>query len=153
METKALRTNIITIIAKFLYECILTKFGCPLTIVVDKEFISLMIPSSILHVIFCWNMRVLQPIILKGIVATLALGSRLRQKGLQGCGPRLSSGVTFSCPGSAKECEGKNPHTPKWTPMLGVGVPMDSRMFREWLQGSKHNSSKSSLYHWKAIET
>jgi len=37
--------------------------------------------------------------------------------------------------------------------MLGVGVLVDSWMFREWLQGSKPNSSKSSSYHWKAIET
>ncbi len=153
VETKAFKTNITTIITKFLYECILTQFECPFTIVIDKEFISLMIPSSILHIIFCWNMWVLQPIILKGIVATLALGSRPRQKGLQRCGPRLSPRVTFSCPGSAKECEGENPHTPKWIPMLGVRVLVDSRMFREWLQGSKLNSLKSSLYHWKSIET
>jgi len=56
-------------------------------------------------------------------------------------------------PGSAKECEGKNLHTPKWTPMLGIGVPVDSRMFREWLQGSKPNGLRSYLYHWKVIET
>jgi hypothetical protein len=37
--------------------------------------------------------------------------------------------------------------------MLGVRVPVDSRMFREWLQGSKPNGSRSSLYYWKAIET
>jgi len=50
-----------------------------------------------------------------------------------------------------------NPHTSKGTSKgastLGVGVPMDSWMFREWLQGSKPNGSKSSLYHWKSIET
>jgi hypothetical protein len=58
-----------------------------------------------------------------------------KAKGLQGCGPRLSPGIAFSCLGSAKECEceGKKPHTPRWTPMLGVGVPVDSWMFREWL--------------------
>jgi hypothetical protein len=28
-----------------------------------------------------------------------------------------------------------NPHTPKWAPTLGVGVPMDSRIFKEWLRG------------------
>ncbi len=33
MEARALRINIVAIIAKFLYECILTKFGCPLTII------------------------------------------------------------------------------------------------------------------------
>jgi hypothetical protein len=39
-----------------------------------------------------------------------------KAKGLQGCGPRLSSGVAFSCPGSAKECEGKNPTLPSELP-------------------------------------
>jgi hypothetical protein len=34
-------------------------------------------------------------------------------KGLRGCGPRESSGVTFHAPGSAKECEGMNLHTLK----------------------------------------
>jgi hypothetical protein len=33
VEAKALRTNILVIIAGFLYEYILTRFGCPLTIV------------------------------------------------------------------------------------------------------------------------
>ncbi len=33
VETKTLRINIIVIITKKLYECILTRFGCPLTIV------------------------------------------------------------------------------------------------------------------------
>ncbi len=61
--------------------------------------------------------RVIEP------VATLALGSRPRQKGLQGCEPRgspgvkakgspgvkariRSSGVTSQTPGSVKKCEG-----------------------------------------------
>jgi hypothetical protein len=32
-------------------------------------------------------------------------------------------GIIFHAPGSAKECEGMNPHTSKWTPMLGIEVP------------------------------
>jgi hypothetical protein len=36
VEAKALKTNIVIIIVKFLYEYILTKFGCPLTIVIDQ---------------------------------------------------------------------------------------------------------------------
>jgi len=56
-------------------------------------------------------------------------------------------------PRSAKECEGKNPHTPKWIPMLEVGIPVDSWMFGEWLWGSKPNGSKSFLYHWIFFET
>jgi hypothetical protein len=35
VEARALRTNIATIITKFMYECIFTKFGCPLTIVTN----------------------------------------------------------------------------------------------------------------------
>jgi hypothetical protein len=33
VEAKALRTNTVIVITNFLYECILAKFGCPLTIV------------------------------------------------------------------------------------------------------------------------
>jgi hypothetical protein len=51
------------------------------------------------------------------------------------------------------KCEGIDPHTPKGIPALRVGVPINSQMFREQLQGSKPNGSKNYLYHWKAIET
>jgi hypothetical protein len=59
-------------------------------------------------------------------VATLALGSRPRQEGLQGCGPKGSLGVTSHTLGSVGKCEGVNLHTPKATPILGDKVPMDS---------------------------
>jgi hypothetical protein len=36
VEARALITNTTTFITKFLYECILTKFGCPLIIVTDR---------------------------------------------------------------------------------------------------------------------
>jgi len=32
---------------------------------------------------------------------------------------------------SARECEGIDLHTPKGTPTLGIGVPVDSQMFRK----------------------
>jgi len=35
VETRTLRTNTTIITQKNLYECILTKFGCPLTIIID----------------------------------------------------------------------------------------------------------------------
>jgi len=57
-----------------------------------------------------------------GLVATLALGSRPRQKGLQGCGPRGNPGVTSEIPRNVRECEGMSHHTPKATPTLGEGV-------------------------------
>jgi len=85
-----------------------------------------------------------------GGVATLTLGLRPRQKGLQGCGPRKGPRVTSHTPGSVRKCEeyeGVNPHTPKATPTLGDGVPVDSQNFREQLQGSKLNGLWRSLYH------
>jgi hypothetical protein len=66
---------------------------------------------------------------------------------------KRSPGITFHAPESAKECEGLNPHTPKETPTLGVGVPVDSRIFRKQLQGSKLIGLRRSLYHWKALGT
>jgi len=50
---------------------------------------------------------------------------------LQTCGPRGNPGVTSHTPGSVGKCEGVNPHTPKATPTLGDGVPVDSQNFRE----------------------
>jgi len=56
-------------------------------------------------------------------------------------------GVTPHAPESVEKCEGMNPHTPKGASTLGVGVLMDSQIFREQLQGSKLNGSRNSLYH------
>jgi len=84
------------------------------------------------------------------IVATLALGSRPKQRGckvagqeegspgvkakaLQRCRPRRSPGVTSQTPGGVRKCEGVNPHTPKATPTLGDGVSVDSQNFKERL--------------------
>jgi len=81
-------------------------------------------------------------------VATLALGSQPRQRGCKvvarrslganvrgspGVKVRGSPGVTSHTPGSVRKCEGVNPHTPKATPTLGDGVPVDSRNFKEQL--------------------
>jgi hypothetical protein len=61
----------------------------------------------------------------------LSFGLVTKAKGLQECRPRGSPGVTSHTPGSVRKCEGVNPHTPKATPTLGNGVPMDSQNFRE----------------------
>jgi hypothetical protein len=37
VEARTLRTNIAMLTTNFLYECILTRLGCPLTIVADYE--------------------------------------------------------------------------------------------------------------------
>jgi hypothetical protein len=55
---------------------------------------------------------------------------------LQGCGPRRK-------PESEGKSEGMNPHSPKGVSILGIGVPVDSRIFIEYLQGSKPNGLKS----------
>jgi len=51
----------------------------------------------------------------------------------KGVGQEWSLGITFHAPRSVGECEEMNPHNPKWIPILGVGVPMDSQIFRGWL--------------------
>jgi hypothetical protein len=54
-------------------------------------------------------------------VATLALGSRPRQ-GVARLRAKRETWEHFTCSRECKECEGMDPHTPKWTPMLGVGI-------------------------------
>ncbi len=83
-------------------------------------------------------------------MATLALGSQPRQRACKGVSQeearelrqRHCKGVGQEDPGeshhilpgvlkSVRECEGVNTHTPKATPTLGNGVPVDSRNFIE----------------------
>ncbi len=111
------------------------------------------IPNHLSIILVCWKVWLHLSLKMKhiswniaiNVVAALALGSWPRQG--------LTKVRAKKKPGNAKECEGKNPHTPKWTPMLEVGVPMDSWTFREQFQGSKLNGLKSFLYHWKSIKT
>jgi hypothetical protein len=51
VEAISLRINIIIIRAKFLYDCILTRFGCPLTIIINQgvHFINEAIKHLITH--------------------------------------------------------------------------------------------------------
>jgi len=105
-------------------------------------------------------------------IATLVLGSRPRQRHYKGAGQeearelrqRHCKGVGQEDPGeshhilpgvleSVREYEGMNPHTPKATPTLGDGVPVDSRNFRERLQVSNLNVLWRYLYNWKALGT
>jgi len=51
-----------------------------------------------------------------------------------------------------KKVWGKEPSHSQWTPMLWVGVSVDSQMFRKWLQRSKLNGLRGYLYHCKVIE-
>ncbi len=79
-------------------------------------------------------------------VATLTLGLRPKQRGLQSCGPRGSPRITTHAPRSVRKCEGMNLHTPNVTLTLGDGISVYSRIFKRQLQGSKLNGLKISLY-------
>jgi len=91
-------------------------------------------------------------------VATLALGSRPKQKGYKVAGQeeawelrqkeaRESHHIFTGVLESVRECEGVNTHTPKATPTLGNGVSVDSQNFKERLQGLNLNVLWRSLYH------
>jgi hypothetical protein len=82
-----------------------------------------------------------------------SLGLATKVKACKGASQEGSSGVTCHARGSVGECEGMNPHTPKWTPNLGVGVLMDFWILGERLQGSKPIGLKKYIYHWKALGT
>ncbi len=76
-----------------------------------------------------------------------------KAKGLQGCGPRLSSRVTFSCPRECKRVGGKEPSHSQMNSHVGSwnlkGLPNVQRAIARL----KPNGSRSFLYQWKAIET
>jgi len=65
-----------------------------------------------------------------------SLGLTIKARAYKGVVQEWSLGVTFHAPKSVGKCEGMNPHTPKWSPTLGVEILMDSKTFKRWLQGS-----------------
>ncbi len=79
-------------------------------------------------------------------VATLALNSRPRQRVARLRAKKKTRESYYMLPGMPKSVREWTLTPPKWTPMLGVGVPMDSRIFRVRLQRSKPITFKSSLY-------
>jgi hypothetical protein len=67
------------------------------------------------------------------ICHNLSLGLATKAKACKIAGQEGSPGVTPHASGSVRKCEGMNPHTSKGAFTLGVGVPVDSRIFRERL--------------------
>jgi len=55
-----------------------------------------------------------------------SLGLTTKARACKVAGQEGSLGVRLHALGSARKCEGIDPHTPKGTPTLGVGVPVDS---------------------------
>jgi len=82
-------------------------------------------------------------------VMTLTLSSWPRKKH----GKVWTESATWESHLHSQECEGMNPHTPKWTPTLGIGFHVESWIFKTIFQGSKLIGLKISLYHWKILET
>jgi len=77
----------------------------------------------------------------------LKLGLVTKARACKGARKEGSSGVTFYILESVGECEGMNPHTPKWASTLGVEVLMGSLRFKEVFHESKFIELKNSLYH------
>jgi hypothetical protein len=77
-----------------------------------------MIPHCLLTCLPCLGHKVLHASCRKP-----SLGLAIKSRGCKVAGQEGSMGV--------QESEGIDPHTPKGTPILGVGVPMESRMFRK----------------------
>jgi len=59
----------------------------------------------------------------------LGLASKVR--GCKVAGQEGSPRIMLHAAKTVRECERIDLQTPKGTPTLGVGVPMDSRMFKE----------------------
>ncbi len=96
---------------------------------------------------------------LSQLATTLTLGLQPRQRDCKVASQGGSLEVASHAPGNAKSAKNAK-SVREWTLTLSSELPlwelefqMDSRIFRMPLQGSKPIGSKSSLYHWKAIET
>jgi len=59
----------------------------------------------------------------------LSHGLATKARGLEKCRVRLQPGNHIDILGSVGEHEEMSPHTPKWAPTLGVGVPMAFQYF------------------------
>jgi hypothetical protein len=81
-------------------------------------------------------------------VVTVALGLRPRQ----GLAKVWVENETWESHFMFWEYERMKPHTSKWTPTFGIGVPMKSQIFKEQFQRSKLIILKKFLYHWKYFE-
>jgi hypothetical protein len=55
-----------------------------------------------------------------------SLGFATKARGMERCGPKVQLESHIHALGSAGECEGMNPHAPKWAVTLGIGVSIDS---------------------------
>jgi hypothetical protein len=89
----------------------------------------------------------------EGLCHNPSLGLATKARACKGAGQEWAWESHFMLPKVQENVRGWTSHNPKWVPTLGLGVPMDSQIFRRWLQGSKFIGLKSSLYYWKSFGT
>jgi len=65
---------------------------------------------------------------------TLGL-ARNQSKVLERCEPKVQPESHIHIPRNVGECEGMNPHTPKWALTLGVEVSMILKFFKSDFKG------------------
>jgi hypothetical protein len=85
-------------------------------------------------------------------VATLALGLRPRQRGCKAASQVGDPGALHMLPGVQRMWGNEPSHSQVNSHVGELESRKDSWIFRAQLQGSNLLASKSSLYHWKAIE-
>jgi hypothetical protein len=74
---------------------------------------------------------------------------RIKARAYKGAGQELAQKSYFMLPRSVRECEGMNPHTPKWTPTLGVPLwELESQWILESLKGDCKGQNSLD---WKVI--
>ncbi len=82
-----------------------------------------------------------------------SLGLATKARACKSAGQKGSLGGTSYIPGVQESVREWTLTLPSELPLWGVEVPVDSWDFRERLQGLEPIRLKSSLYHWKVIET
>jgi hypothetical protein len=84
-------------------------------------------------------------------VVTLTLGLWPKQRGLQGCRPKGSLGVTTTCSWKCRKVWGNESSHSQGNSHFGKWNPVAFWIFRRRLQGSKLNGLRSYIYHWKDL--
>jgi hypothetical protein len=75
------------------------------------------------------------------------LGFTTKAKACKGAGEEWVRESHFMLSGVQESVREWTPSTLKWTPTLVVGIPMDFRIFKRWLQGLKLIGLKNSLHY------
>ncbi len=78
-----------------------------------------------------------------------SLGLTIKTRACKGAGQEGSSRTTSHVPGSIGKCEGMNPHTLKWAPILGVGL----LIFQRVITKVKTHWIEKFLIPFKILET